>query len=680
MMQQILKDTKMKVTAIVLICSLFSINIVGQNPNKIALIVAISKYPASSGWGELSSINDVKLIKDALMKQGFKEQNIAVITDRQATLAGMKEAFDKYLIQRAQPGDIAVFHFSGHGQQIEDDNGDEADGLDESIIPYDAPLHYRAGADNHFRDDLLGQKLALLRSKLGEKGNLLVIIDACHSGTMTRGVGRKRGTNEIYASPSFKIKQGIVRKITDDAYNIINETKGMAPMAGYFASSPEESNQEAVLPDGTGAGSLSLAFSRALTNAEKNTTYRGLFDNIKVEMSSLVSRQTPLAEGDLDYVLFGGKGVGKPLYYTVTKDSVAKTLTIPVGKIYGIFANTTLKLYKADTRDTANASILTHAVITDAGDYTSEIKLDKMIPDAQLKNAWVYLDQVNFGDLGVKVKINVADPALAKSVKELFTNIKQATLVENAADLFIESGMNAFSQDSIYLVNAGEMVIFQVDKHLENQALYNALSMKIGDYARAKYLRSLSLSNNDYKVTVEFVPLKCVANCSTPRSAEYMDVNIKTRSDQSGNVTFKDGDKFRLNITNHSDQKILYYTVLDIQPDNVVNVLIPGRRDQAEEFRILQGQTVKLEKIFTIGPPFGVDVLKVIASDVPLDMRDIFESRATNMSTRGGALNPFEKLVAGTFKAEGNNKRGPKEEAIQPDAVNIVTLPYHITQ
>ena len=640
--------------------------------------MAISKYPANSGWGELSSINDVKLIKEALLRQGFKEQNIAVITDKQATLAGMKAAFDKFLIQRAQPGDIAVFHFSGHGQQIEDDNGDEADGLDESIIPYDAPLHYRPGADNHFRDDLLGQKLATLRSKLGEKGNLLVIVDACHSGTMTRGVGRKRGTNEIYASPAFKTKQGtMVRTITDDAYNVISAAKGMAPMACFFASSPEESNQEAVLPDGTGAGSLSLAFSRALSNSEKNTTYRGLFDNIKVEMSSLVSRQTPLAEGDLDYVLFGGKGFGKPLYFTITKDTVTKTLTIPVGKIYGIFSNTTLKLYKADTRDTANASLLAHALITDAGEYSSEIKLDKVIPDAQLKNAWVYLDQVNFGDLGVKVKINVSNPAISNRVTELFNKINQATLVDNAADLFIVSGMNSFSSDSIYLVNGAEMVVLQVDKNLDSRALYNLLSVKIGDYARANYLRKLSLSNIDYKVTVEFVPLKCVANCSTPRSSEYADVSIKTKSDQSGNISFKDGDKFRLNITNHSDQKILYYSVIDIQPDNIVNVLIPGRIDQAEEFRILQGQTVKLEKIFTIGPPYGLDVLKVIASDVPLDLRNIFQSRATK-SIRGGPHNPFETLVAGTFKAEGTNRRGPKEEAIQPDAVNIVTLPYHI--
>lgn len=662
------------------ICSLFSLKATAQEPNKIALIVAISKYPASSGWGELSSSNDIALIKKALMLQGFKEQNITVITDKQATSAGIANAIDKDLIQKVKPGDIAVFHFSGHGQQIQDEaGGDEADGLDESLVPYDAALKYRPGPDNHFRDDLLGKKLIELRQKLGPTGNALIVVDACHSGTMTRGVGRKRGTTEIYAAPGFKTKTGIARTISDDAYNILNTAKDVAPMACFFASSPEESNQEALLPDGTGAGSLSLAFSRALTNADKNTTYRGLFDNIKVEMSSLVSRQTPLAEGDLDYVIFGGKAVGKPSYYLIKKDDHTNSLSIPVGKIYGIFSNTTIKLYKADTRDTANTKPIATGIITDAAEYTSDIKLDKKLTDAEIKTAWVYLDEVNYGDLGVKLKLNVADAGLKSNLTAMFPKIKQATLVDNAADMFLQSGMNQFSADSLFLVNAGETIIWQTPKGLDKQKLYDTLAMKIGDYARSKYLRSLALTNPTYKVTVEFVPLKCVSDCGSPRTAKYEDDKISTKKDASGNIFFKNGDKFRLNITNHSDQKILYYTVLDIQPDNQVNVMIPGKRDQAEDFRILQGQTVNLQKVFTIGPPYGVDVLKVIASDTPLDLRDVFENRGVSTRGAGGPKNPFTKVMEGTFKAEGNNKRGAPEQTIQPDAVNIMTIPFHIS-
>ena len=67
----------------------------------------------------------------------FQEKNIAVV--RNVTRKGFENAFKRYLIDRVQRGDIAYFHYSGHGQQIADDNGDEADGYDETLVAIDAP-------------------------------------------------------------------------------------------------------------------------------------------------------------------------------------------------------------------------------------------------------------------------------------------------------------------------------------------------------------------------------------------------------------------------------------------------------------------------------------------------------------------------------------------------------------
>ena len=67
------------------------------------------------------------------------------------------------------------FHFSGHGSQQEDDDGDEADGLDETICPVD---YTRAGMISD--DDLKRHFLA--RIPAGNK--LLSIMDCCHSGTV----------------------------------------------------------------------------------------------------------------------------------------------------------------------------------------------------------------------------------------------------------------------------------------------------------------------------------------------------------------------------------------------------------------------------------------------------------------------------------------------------------------
>ncbi|KAJ3306788.1 Ca(2+)-dependent cysteine protease, partial [Gonapodya sp. JEL0774] len=43
----------------------------------------------------------------------------------------------KWLVKDAQRGDSLFFHYSGHGGSTQDQNGDEADGNDETIVPVD---------------------------------------------------------------------------------------------------------------------------------------------------------------------------------------------------------------------------------------------------------------------------------------------------------------------------------------------------------------------------------------------------------------------------------------------------------------------------------------------------------------------------------------------------------------
>lgn len=98
------------------------------------------------------------------------------------------------LITRSEKGDVIYVHFSGHGQQVKDLDGDEADGYDESWIPYDA--YRRCCAEDDGSKHLIGDEINTLLSKLrcavGNEGQILVIVDACHSGKSS-----KSGINEI---------------------------------------------------------------------------------------------------------------------------------------------------------------------------------------------------------------------------------------------------------------------------------------------------------------------------------------------------------------------------------------------------------------------------------------------------------------------------------------------------
>lgn len=158
---------------------------------KHALLIGISDYPLVANrpdleWSKIHGANDVTVMTPTLMQQGFR---IISLTNSKATAANIRDAF-KQLVEYTNEGDLVYIHLSGHGQTVEDANGDEEDGWDEAFIPYDACLKYAKGlyeGQNHILDDELEKYFNSIRRKAGPEGYLYVVIDACHSGGASRG-------------------------------------------------------------------------------------------------------------------------------------------------------------------------------------------------------------------------------------------------------------------------------------------------------------------------------------------------------------------------------------------------------------------------------------------------------------------------------------------------------------
>ncbi len=155
---------------------------------KRALVVGIGEYPdVDFGWHTINGDNDVPLVMEMLKCAGFQQNDIIMLKNQQATYNGIMQAFEQLVSQVCQ-GDIVYIHFSGHGQQITDLNGDEPDDWDEAWIPYDAlqqPTDDYNG-ERHITDDILNALLWKIQAKIGVSGQLTVVTDACHSGDATR--------------------------------------------------------------------------------------------------------------------------------------------------------------------------------------------------------------------------------------------------------------------------------------------------------------------------------------------------------------------------------------------------------------------------------------------------------------------------------------------------------------
>lgn len=150
-----------------------------------AVLVGINDY---RGINDLSGcVNDVTNMRDILRNYlGFTNNQIRVLTDSRATKANILARL-AWLVKNAKSGDFLVFHYSGHGSQIRDRDGDELeDGMDELICPHDFDWN-----GTYITDDDLNALFTQL-----PKGVLLeVFLDSCHSGTGLRDVEFGRPAN-----------------------------------------------------------------------------------------------------------------------------------------------------------------------------------------------------------------------------------------------------------------------------------------------------------------------------------------------------------------------------------------------------------------------------------------------------------------------------------------------------
>jgi metacaspase-1 len=144
---------------------------------KKAVLIGVNRY-RMPGADLRGCVNDVKNMRTLLTSRyGFKAADISVLTDFAATKKAIETAI-RSLIRGARSGDVVLVHFSGHGSNVPDNDGDEADKRDEILCPSD--LDWK----KPLRDDWLRSTFDSLRTGV----SLTVITDCCHSGTITRAV------------------------------------------------------------------------------------------------------------------------------------------------------------------------------------------------------------------------------------------------------------------------------------------------------------------------------------------------------------------------------------------------------------------------------------------------------------------------------------------------------------
>jgi len=266
----------MKIRIIIYFLLLISLPVQLHAQTRRALVIGLGEQQ-DKAWNKINGDKDVPFVQAMLKNAGFK--SVTTLVNRQATKVGIVRAF-KRMTASCKHGDVVYIHYSGHGQQMTDVHNDERDGLDECWIPYDACRKASATyhGERHLTDDELNVYLNAIRNKIGAKGKLLVVIDACHSGDGTRGEDDEivRGVEDTLVVDSQNVR-GLYETFeaiksffmgNNDTENVIN-TKAKPLAERWITISACRSDQVNVEMKSPAVGKLTYALWKELKNSDK---------------------------------------------------------------------------------------------------------------------------------------------------------------------------------------------------------------------------------------------------------------------------------------------------------------------------------------------------------------------------------------------------------------------------
>lgn len=286
-------------------------------PRKLALLVGINTYPESSNLAALQGcVTDVELQRQLLIHRfGFQAADILTLTDAKATRQNILAAFEQHLIRQAKPGDVVVFHYSGHGSQVADPDRDTPDGLNGTLVPVDSILPAEFPAKGGTVKDIMGHTLFLLMRAVPTE-NLTVVLDSCYSGSTKRGnlrVRSRSGGDMIQADPAeFDYQRQWLSQLKLSPQDYVQQRRaGVAKGIVITATKRDQLAADATFSDFS-AGAFTYMMTQYLWQQTGSTIVSSAIPNISRSTTKVSSSaQEPEYEAKP-----GTNNPQQPLYFT----------------------------------------------------------------------------------------------------------------------------------------------------------------------------------------------------------------------------------------------------------------------------------------------------------------------------------------------------------------------------
>ncbi|MUG97664.1 DUF4384 domain-containing protein [Scytonema sp. UIC 10036] len=306
--------------------------VLAQNSKrKLALLVGIDEY--KNGISPLEGCaNDVLLQKELLVHRfSFNPNDIRTLTNAQATRQNILNEFEKHLIEQAKPGDVVVFHFSGHGSRVVDPDKDNEDGLNSTLVPVDSSLPQGYLSQGGIVPDIMGHTLFLLMYAL-KTDNVTFVLDCCHSGGATRGnfvVRSRSGGEKFQATPKeFEYQRQWLKRLNLEKSEYIRLRRQNVAKGVVLASAKRDQLAVDASFSGFFAGAFTYALTQSLWQKTANEPVKNVFSDVSRTTARLAYNNSAIQNPELEANL--KEGFNPPLYFTPFSKSYADAVVTEI--------------------------------------------------------------------------------------------------------------------------------------------------------------------------------------------------------------------------------------------------------------------------------------------------------------------------------------------------------------
>ena len=639
-----------------------------RQPRKHALLIGIDRYPLFPDENQLTTcVADVELMAAVLRERfGFAADRIRRLLNADATYDGICAAMEE-LIGHVGKDDVVVIQYSGHGSQRKTRDPWEADGLDETIVPYDSGRKFD-GVSYPNRDVADGKIHDWLLALNEQTPHVTLVFDSCHAGTITRTSGRvrrvplddrpveeqQRPVDDRRRPPRPGTKRGERRTRFGDRHVLI---------AACRADQTAKEHKE------VGHGALTYFLCRELQRSEPGETYRDLFERFAPQVMAHFRDQSPQLEGAWDREIFGIHDL-EPMRYVAVRERTNGHVVLGAGVAHGLAIGSEWAVYPAGTRrafpeDVEPGRVRVSAL--EAASARAEVLAEPVVAGGRA----VELNHV-FGEVRWTVENRGEPPSASRAALEQSLDdsllLRRAASAEtgDAAIFFVERGGTSEEVPQLEPTRAdcwaavdhvGELLMAPV---AADDRAYGKLVAGLEGWCR--FHHALRLGNPNAWSALD----KEVDVALMRRGPDgWRDVDPSKENDD----VFQEGDDLALAVTNRHDAPI-YVAVLDFGLSGAVSQVYPvaGAAEALAVDRTLEIGTRpgdELTIFLPAGFPFarraqagGREFVKVFATTRQADFRWL-----TQTAVRGTA-HPLERLLRSTLAGprRGDQRRVPTDD------------------